>query len=278
VIVLSSGIVLAPAVNPLNTPIFGIDNVVTIANVSSTSEQTGFPIGNVATPETHVRWRANPAPATDEYVTVLIDREDPLDYLAVAVHNFGSAQIPVSVDGATELIGSSVEDFNWTELVQDSIPADDAPLIFRFTPQSLMAIRLRMQPGLAAPFASVIYAGKLLVADRGTHTSHTPITLGRTTRTTNAKSENGQFLGRITLSESNQTTFALKCLRDAWYTAHMNPFIVRAQETPFFFAWKPQQRPADVGYCTLRNDPQPVIDFDTDTVGIDLQLAGVSVR
>jgi hypothetical protein len=273
-IVLSQSIVLAPATNPLGTPIFGLDNLLTIANVVATSEAAGFPAINVANPATNLRWQA--ASATEQFLTVAIDQVDPVDYLAVAVHNFGSGQIPVSVEGASALTGSPPAP-SYQVLVGASILPNNDPAIFRFTPQSLISIRLRMQAGNAAPVAAVVYVGKLLVAERGTHTDHVPINYGRAVRVTNAKSENGQFLGRIVLSETRQTAFPLRQLRDAWYREKMDPFIEAAKSTPFFFAWRPQKYPNDVGYCTVRNDPVPSMEFETGTIAIELQMSGVAV-
>jgi hypothetical protein len=276
-IVLSQSIVLAPLVNPLGTPIFGLNNLVTIGNIAATSEAAGFPVGNLANPETYLRWRSAPgSPPVDQYVTVTFTALAEVDYVAVAVHNFGSGQVPVSVEAATALVGSPPAP-NWAEVVQDTIPANDDPIIFRFTPGTKVAVRLRMQPGQAAPFAAVLYVGKLLVAERGTHAAHVPINFGRTTRVTNGRSENGQHLGRIVLSEARQTTFALNRLRSDWYRQIFDPFLSAVQETPFFFAWRPQAFPNDVGYCTVRNDPVPSVDFDTGTIALELQLSGVAV-
>src|SRR5690606_28851750 len=107
------------------------------------------------------------SPATDEYLTATIDSVEPIDYVAVARHNFGSAQIPVSIEGAAGFTGSPAV-LDWQELVPDVLLPDDGPVLFRFEPQPLIAVRIRMQPGNAAPTAAVMYAGKLLVCERGT--------------------------------------------------------------------------------------------------------------
>jgi hypothetical protein len=57
----------------------------------------------------------------------------------------------------------------------------------------------------------------------------------------------------------------------------MKPFVATAKNDPFFFAWKPQEFPTDVGYCWLTNDPQPSVDFNTKRMGITLQMGGVAV-
>ena len=187
---------------------------------------TGHPASNVANPSTNLRWQAEDpgSPAADEYLTITVGAVDPIDYLAVAVHNFGTDDIPVSVEGATALEGSPPAP-NWTELVAPVMLADDDPVLFRWAPQSLSHLRLRMQPGNAAPYAAVVYAGKLLVSPRGTHQDYVPINLARQVESSIGVSESGHFLGSVIIGESRASPFALRMLDAAWYRANMDPFI-----------------------------------------------------
>jgi hypothetical protein len=240
--------------------------------VTATSSAAGFPATNVANASTALRWVSNPgSPSTDQYLTVTITEVDPIDYLAVAVHNFGSGNIPVSVEGST---GGSPE---WFELNAPRMLANDEPVIFRFTPQSLSGIRLRMQPGDADPFAAVLYVGKLLVSPRGTHQDHTPINLGKSVTAPIGVSEAGHFLGRIIISESRATTFALRQLTDAFYRTSMQPMVDAMKDTPVFFAWKPTEFPDDMGFVFVTNDPQPSRSFDTRTMSVEFQMMGVAL-
>ena len=280
-ILVSQALVLAPAGIPLNTPLIGYQNIASAGTITATSEADGYPASNLGNPSTALRWRAaeegSPPvpPAADQYLTVTINQVDPVDYLAIAVHNLGSGQNPVSVEGSD---GGSPE---WFELVEESIQANDDPIVFRFAPQSLTGIRLLIQSSLLSeptvPFVAVLYVGKLLVLERGTHADHTPINLGRTTRVMNGKSETGNFLGRVVLSESRSTSFALNKLRETWYRANFDPFVKAAQEGAFFFAWKPTEHPNDVGFVTLTNDVQPTRDFNTATIAVTLQMSSVAV-
>lgn len=272
----SSDLYLGPE-QPLNTPIMAWQSLLTTGNVTATTEAEGYPASNLANPSTVLEWRgAQPSPAIDQYVTVLLTGFPEVDHLAIAVHNLGTAQIPVSVETATALVGSPPAP-NWAEVIPDALLGSDEPVLYRFATQPLYGIRLRMQPGLEAPRIAVMYAGKLLVMPRGTHADHTPINLGRTTEQLTAKSQNGHFLGRLVLSESRATSIPFYRLEQDWYRTYMDPFIVASRTAPFFFAQRPQTRAADVGYVTMSNDPQPVVHFDTDTVAIDLQMSGVAV-
>lgn len=274
-IVISNNIVLG-AGESLATPIFGWRNLVTATNVSATTEHPDHPAANLANPSTALRWLASPgSPAGDEYLTVAINSVDPVDYLAIARHNLGSASCVVSVEGASEMTGSP-EEPDWQELVQEVMLPDDGPALFRFTPQALTHIRLKIQPGSDVPTVAVLYVGKLLVAERGIASDHTPINFGRVEDRVNAVSENGQFLGRIILSESRQASLSFRHLTPGWYRQHMDPFIKASGEKPFFVAWKPQEFPRDVGYCWMTNQPQPIVSFDTGRIAIDLEMRGVA--
>ncbi len=276
-VVISGSLVLADSVSgggivDANNPIIGYENLVTAANVSAVTEATGFPASNLANPSTNLRWQgALSSPAVDEYITLALNTEELVDYIGIARHNFYSAQIPVSI----EVLNEATSPDSWDEIVSDVIPPNDGPLLFRFTPQGIASIRIRMQPGNAAPYVAVVYAGKLLVLQRRIHVGHTPMPYGRSSKVTNAKSENGDFLGRIVLNEMTQTGVELTNLTPSWYRTYMAPFIDASKEDPFFFAWRPGAYPDEVGYAWMTNDPQPSNQLPNGMMQIGLQMGGI---
>lgn len=277
-IILSPSLVLAPGAL-LNTPVFGWQSLVTTLNVTATSSDADHPVTNLANPSTALYWQAAPgSPAPDQYLTVDVNQIDPIDFLAVAGHNFGTGQIPVSVEIATALVGSPPA-LNWTEIAPDRLLGLDDPVLFRFAPTSVLGIRLRMQPGLEAPRAAVLYVGRLLVMPRGISDSHTPINLGRTVDRLRQVSHNGHYLGDIILSEGRTSSLPFKHLDPGWYRETMDQFVRAAhvEGRPFFVGWQPQEYPDDVGYCTLTNNPTPVEDFETETISVELAMEGAAV-
>jgi hypothetical protein len=134
------------------------------------------------------------------------------------------AQIPVSLE---VLIPNSAPE-SWTEIVSDFIPASDGPILMRFTPQSVAAIRIRLRPGLAAPTAAVVFLGALLTVQRRLYVGHRPMPLNVSARVTNARSENGNFLGRIVLSERTETEVKLQNLTSGWFRSALWPFLQHA--------------------------------------------------
>jgi hypothetical protein len=274
-VVVSPGLVVAPGVDGLNTdsPIIGYQTLVTSGNIAATTAQTASPASNLANPSTYLKWRASSA-ITDQVLTVTLETADDLDYVGIAGHNFGSGQMPVSIEG---LAGSPAA---WGELIPDTLLANDGPVIFRFPPQPLAAIRVRIQPsGVApplSPFAAVLYVGKLLVLQRRIFVGHTPMPYGRKLTVANHRSIAGAFLGRIILSEKTMTGIDLENLTPAWYRSYFEPFVVAAKEIPFFFGWRPGSYPYEVGFAWLANDPQPKNQRPNGMMQVSLSLEGIA--
>jgi hypothetical protein len=271
-IVISSSYVLADSVSGggvinANNPVIGWQNLVAIGNIAADTEADGFPASNLANPSTNLRWLGEASEA-DDYITVTANATEPMDYIAIARHNLGSAQIPVSVEYL-----SSPE--TWVELIAPVLLPNDGPALFRFPPQALEAIRLRLQPGSAAPTIAVVYTGALLVLQRRIYVGHTPMPYGRQAKITNARSESGNFLGRIVLNETTRTKFDLQNLTPDWYRTVLDPFVRASKDTPFFFAWRPQSYPREVGYGWLTNDPQPSNQRLNGMMGISFELDGI---
>lgn len=271
-IVISSSIVLADGEGTEN-PVIGYRNIVTISNVDADTEATGYPATNVANPATQPPWKATTTSGT-EYLTVTTGTVDDIDYLAIAGHNFGTAQCTVSVEVCNNIASSPQ---TWTEVAGPLIPGDDAPLLFRWTADSYQGVRLKIVAGATAPQAAVLYVGKLLVLERSikVDTDHTPITMGRVSKIATGRSENGKYLGRIVLGQWNESAAAFSYFTPSWFRSDFVPFIEASDETPFFFAWHPSEYPLEVGYVWLTDDPRPGVDPVTQRINCNLKYQGI---
>lgn len=267
-IVISSNLVLAQAAGAVDVdlPAVGWHNVVTPIGIVADTEEDNFPASNLANPATHLEWRADDD--SEQYLTVTTNYVDVVDYVGVARHNFGSADIPVSVEGLIDDV--------WTEIVESIMLSDDSPAIFRFVPQSLTQIRIRMQSGNAAPRAAVVYVGKLLDLERKIYVGHTPLPHGIRSSIANGMSESGNFLGRIVLAEWRESAVPLSLISPAWFRANMVPFLKVAKEVPFFFAWRPSTYPREVGYAWFTDDPRPAPAGPSNLIALDWALSGVA--
>lgn len=269
-IYISSGVVLTDGGANANSPVIGYENRATISNISSTTENTDYPVTNLANPSTTSIWKST-STSTDEYVTVVIDSVDQIDYVGVAAHNFGSAVVTVSVEVQATDGGS------WVEVNAEAVPGDDRAIIFRFTPQSVYAVRLRMQPTGTEPQAAVMYVGKLLLLQRNIYVGHTPITYGRNNKIVTGFSENGNFIGRVVLHEKLETSVSMQNITPSWYRTNMDPFIIASKEDPFFFSWRPDTYPLETAYGVITGNPKPVNQLGNGMMQIDFNVTGVSL-
>lgn len=277
-VIISSGLVIADSLSGGGTvnadnPIIGYNNLVTAANVSATSAASGSPVSNLALKSTILRWQAAAAsPAVDQYLTFDLQTNELVDYIAIARHNLFTAQCAISV----EILDTSVSPQVWTEVVSPSIPSSDGPLLFRFTPQGIEQIRLRIQPGSTEPYIAVVYSGVLLVLQRRIYVDHTPINMNEQQSIANHRSISGDFLGRVILSERNATQIVMSNLTPAWYRTYMEPFRVFAKQSPFFFAWRPSSYPSEIGFVWTTQDPQPANELPNGMMQISFDVEGVT--
>lgn len=247
----------------LDHPVIGWHNVVTAANIVADNAEPDFPSSNLANPSTHDEWRSGFVGLQGFVVTT--NYVDAIDYVGIARHNFGSAGISVLIkDGLGNI------------LVDEVMLADDSPALFRFTAQSIERVVVILGEGSAPPRAAVVYVGKLLVLERRIYVGHTPLTQARKTNVQNGRSETGNFLGRIVLGAWRETVIPLSLLSPAWYRDHGgDEFLAVATETPFFFGWRPESYPYEIGYCWTIDDPMPVPTAPSNHIAFDLKVGGI---
>lgn len=254
-----------------DNPVIGYQQLVTSGNVSATTSESGHPASLLANPSTNLYWKGELAsPEADEYITLSLNTAEMVDYVGIARHNFGTAQIAVSLEAIND--DSPV---GWDVIVEEFIPADDAPILMRFVEQAVTSIRIRLRPGTVAPRAAVVYSGKLLVLQRRIYVGHTPITMGLSSRISNGRSESGDFLGRVVLHEVTSTKIDLQNLTPAWLRENILPFLKSANENPFFFAWRPGTYPLEVGYAWLSVDARPVNQSSNGFMNVSFDISGI---
>jgi hypothetical protein len=255
----------------LDHPIIGWSNAATSSNITATSSHSDHPALNMSNPATHLFWRASgdsPAP-TYQYITIT-GYSDNFDYAAIARHNLGTLQIPISIG---YMDTSSPPAF--VQLISDTILADDGPALFRFTEQTLPNLTIRLQAGSLAAQIAVTYCGKLLVLPRKVYQGYAPISHARIAKVTNGRSEAGNFLGRIVTQEFVKDTMPLSLIDPTYFRDHIAAFLIDSKERPFFIAWRPQTYPLEVGYCHMTNDPQPVNEAPSGLIAMQLEMTGI---
>lgn len=206
-----------------------------------------------------------------EYVAMTLGGAT-VDYVGIAEHNLGTLGASVSVQGR------ATSSSDWAELVQAAVVADDGPLLLQWEAQSLYDVRIRIDAPESAgqAEAAVLYVGLSLTLQRRIYVPHVPVTMGRVTDVTNGRSESGKFLGRIITGESRETSVSQRNLTPGWVREFLDPFVVAAQEAPFFFAWRPETYPLEVGYCWLQSDSRPANQLPNGMMQVDLQMGAIA--
>lgn len=270
-LVISDAIVLsAPeASRDPDCPLFGWHNIVTASNIAADYADASYPASNLANPQTHSYWLSTSTAL--QYLTITTGYVDQVDYVAIAGHNFATAEIAVEIgyfeDGSPE---------EWVSLVQEVMLPNDGPAVFRFTPQSRDTVTIKLAAGSDEPQAAVVYCGKLLVSEQRLYQGHTPLPHARKVQVVNNMSESGKYLGSHVLGAWRATTIELKHLTPEWVRDYLDEFLEFASErNPFFFVWRPQTYPRECGYCWLTDDPMPKPESPTSLVSIELQVSGV---
>jgi hypothetical protein len=265
-IVISQNLVLSEDDHlTLDHPIVGWQNIATIENLAATSEEVSYPASNLVNPATHARWRAT---STDEqFITVTTGSADAIDYIAIVRHNLATAVIEVSVEGDHAL--------GYEVLIDPVLLPNNGPTLFRFEASPFISVRLRLSDGDIPAEIAVVYVGKLLVLPRKIYQGLTPPPHARVSKVTNGMSEAGDFLGRIETQRRIETTVPLSLIDPTYYRDHIDEFLAVSKTTPFFFGWRPQTYPNEIGYCSMTNDPMPVNQSPHGLIAMDFEMTGV---
>ena len=115
-----------------------------------------------------------------------------------------------------------------------------------------------------------------MISQRRIYVGHTPLTYAKKTKISTGRSESGQFLGRIVISELSQATVELDNMTPDWYRLYLQPFIDHAKTLPFFFAWRPLTYPNEVGYAWVMNDPALLNSRSNGMCKTTIEMGGIS--
>lgn len=215
------------------------------AVVTASSEAESWPASALSNVMTYERWKPAAVPA---WVQFDAGRAVEVDYLGIASHALGSA-------GATFSLQRSSDGATWSDVVTAE-PADDSAMMVLFEPVSARYWRLNVTGAVAS--VGILYLGKVLETYRPVSPGHSPGSLSRMTEIMPNVSTGGQFLGRSVIRQGYETSYEWEHLPAQWYRDYFDPFAKSAIKYPFFIAWNPLRRPAEVLYAWVpKDDIQP---------------------
>lgn len=252
----------------LNGPIVGWENLVRFDGILADSEDEDHQAVNLANPSTHLFWRSGEVGVQ----SIIFSFGDllPIDYVALAKHNLGSTATVITLE--SRMGGGD----DWALVTGEFILSNDNPTIVRFPKRDASELRLTLGEGTDIPEISVLYIGQLLQLQRNIYVGHTPINYGRKVTVANGRSESGNFLGRVVTGRTKQSSIQLSNLTADWYRLRMDPFVKSAEERPFFFAWRPDGYPKEVGYVWSTDDVIPVNQLPNGMMQINMSIAGIA--
>lgn len=261
-IYISDALVLSPSSGepPLTHARIGYQNITYGKTPTASSAASGYPAIAATYPTTYEYWRPTAVPAT-----WTIDNTSPVecDYMGVVGDIVGcNVKVQSSADGVT-----------WTTRMEAVAAYRVAMLLF----PSVTARYWRAVFDGVVPRVAVIYIGKALAMQRAIYQGHSPLNLSRTVELTNNISEGGQYIGRSVVRTGVQTTAEWAHLKADWYREDFDPFVKAAETKPFFFAWRPQTFPKEVGYMWTTGDIAPVNSGPRDFMSVSLPMTGIGV-
>lgn len=221
--------------------------------VSASSTATGYYADGPQSNTTYKKWGVDTFPAT--WVETYPEYTGFVDCCAIAAHNLGTVGADIDVeyyDGTA-----------WQSVASGSIE-DDSPIMVLFDPVQSAQWRisisgvgetlidgdgeevtdsdgeLLLSSGDASTaIIGVIRFGKAMQMPRAVYQGYTPSQGNRNTTKTTNESARGEFLGSITLRTSLNSSVSWSLLAAQWVRDEWVPFMIEAENNPFFVAWRP---------------------------------------
>lgn len=224
-------------------------DVVDASNVTVSSETDEGPRDAPLTPDTATYWQGSSLPAT---WLVDLGQSYPINCVGL-VHTLGSSRAAVVPELSPD---ASV----WTEIADDMMPANDAPLMLLGATQNARYLRLTFSgsTGSVPPAISVVYVGLALAMEKPLSGGYPPIDTSRETVLNRELSIGGQFLGQDFQRKGVTGSVTYRRLTRAWVRESFDPFVLSARRYPYFFAANPEDFPEEVAYVWAHKDIRPV--------------------
>jgi hypothetical protein len=251
-----------------DNPRIGYHNIVTADNIAASGSDTDWPVTNLGSPVTYLKWQG--ASTSQHTLTVTPSPAEVVNYFGLAGHNLGSGGIAVKLQ-------QSFNGSTWADLCDEFIPADDYALMVEFADTTASAYyRLVLTPGgVTIPQVAAFNLGRVLRMQRRLYVGFEPPTLNPKTTVSSGRSESGQFLGRVRRSQMLENAAEFKNLTAAWVRTYFKPFQTAAETLPFFFAWRPSTYPTEVGYMWLKDDPALVNEQANGMMAASIKMQGI---
>lgn len=261
---------LGPEINE-NNPIIGWQSILTPSDIVTTNSIPDRPAINLWNPDTSSFWQGidvtgSPSASATFYIRLNNASNRPVDYIAIAKHNFGTVGYAYTVQHSTD--GTT-----FTDITSPRVIATNDAIMDYFDSRTSVAFRIRLQKTLAgtpavisAPIAAHVKMGAVLILQRRIYVGHRPATIAKNVRKINNGSESGQYLGAIITRSYHTTEVQQQNNTPSYIRSYIKPFIDHVNghyaedntaPCTFFFAWRPGDYPQEIVYGWTGDNIQP---------------------
>lgn len=94
-----------------------------------------------------------------------------------------------------------------------------------------------------------IFVGPVLQVFQSPQTGWSPPNLALADKILNSRADGGDFIGRTVVRLGSQTGFRIGPIPQAWVRQNWLPFMVAAEEHPFYYSWDNVNFADEVAYC-----------------------------
>lgn len=164
----------------------------------------------------------------------------------------------VGIAATKGTIGSQIDvkvvlDGVLTQVYGPAIVVDDVPLFILFEAGEVGAVAITYTKATAFQIEiGNINVGKSVFLPRNIYVGHTPITYGRQPSTLVSMSDNQNFLGQVNTGVTVASSVSMNNIPADFFREYLyQGFQMPSETLPFFWAWRPQSYPNEVGFCWL---------------------------
>lgn len=229
-----------------NYPRIGWNSITRRGTISASTEATGYPATNAASPFEYSYWQATSTAA--QSLTLTFTAED-VNFVGIAAHNLGTAGATVQVQNNP---GS------WTTIGPTMAPTDDSPIGVILTDRTMTQIRLNISGMTVAPYIGVFYVCEVLEFPVKTYAGQgSPANMARSTEYMTNETLAGKYTGRSIKRQRNRVDVPVRHFSETWAAANFDDFAEDARSYPYFLMPRPADYPKDIQFKWSQSDLVP---------------------
>lgn len=215
------------------------------ASVTASSADADQPIENaISWPTYGGGWRTSTL--GDHEARIGFDVVKTAQCFAIHKHNLGTLGITIKLQSSSDAI-------SWTDVTgSEQNPADDKTIFWiDVTGTTSDRFWRLLFTGHTSGIMRIgqIFIGPVLRNFNPPGIGWSPPNFAINNMYVNSRSDGGDFLGRSLIRRGSKTRFRMEPVTEEFVRDEWEPFMVAAEEHPFYFSWDAVNFPKEVAYC-----------------------------